>query len=99
MGTQSAESGKELVVNCACIVEESNNDGLNSLDAFCGERRTVGLYMGELGGLAKNSFVMLVRRELALGWHGMLVPGADIVDSPAWRGDMSVWCGLGCSSN
>jgi hypothetical protein len=39
-----------------------------------------------LGGLAKNDFVMLVRRELALGEHGMLVPGADI-DDVAWHGD------------
>jgi hypothetical protein len=30
--------------------------------------------------LAKNEFAMLVRRELMLGWHGMLVPGADIED-------------------
>ncbi len=33
-----------------------------------------------MGGLAKNDFVMLVRRELALGGHGMLAPGADIED-------------------
>ncbi len=35
--------------------------------------------MGEVGGLAKDNFAMLVRRELALGGHGMRVPGADIV--------------------
>jgi hypothetical protein len=53
---------------------------LNSLNAFFGERRAVGFNMGELGGLAKNNFAMLVRRELVLGGHGMFVPGADIVD-------------------
>ncbi len=62
LGTQGAESGKELVVDCTCIVEESTDDALNSLDAFCGERRPVGFLMGELGGLAKVNFVMLVRR-------------------------------------
>jgi hypothetical protein len=36
--------------------------------------------MGWLGGLAKNDFAMLVRRELALGGLGMLVLGADIED-------------------
>ncbi len=44
--TQGAEGGKELVVNCTCIVEESASDALNSLDAFCGERRVVGIDMG-----------------------------------------------------
>jgi hypothetical protein len=78
--TQGAESGKELVVNCTCIVEESADDALNSLDTFCGERRAVGFLLGELGGLAKNNFPMLVRRELTLGGCGMLVPVADIVD-------------------
>ncbi len=71
-GIQGVESGKKLVVNCTCVVEESTGDALNSLDAFCGERRAVGFYMGELGGLVKNNFVMLVRRELALGGHVML---------------------------
>ncbi len=80
LGTQGAESGKELVVNCTCVVEKSADDALNSLDAFCGERRAAGINMGELGGLVKNNFAMLVRRELVLGGHGMLVPGADIVD-------------------
>ncbi len=34
----------------------------------------------------KMIFAMLVRRELALGGHGMLVPGADIEDI-AWHGE------------
>jgi hypothetical protein len=34
LGTQGAEGVKELVVNCTCIVEESANDALNSLDPF-----------------------------------------------------------------
>ncbi len=80
LGTQGAESGKELVVDCTCVVEESADDALISLDAFCGERRAVEFHMGGLGGLAKNNFAMLVRREFALGGHGMLVLGADIVD-------------------
>ena len=46
LGTQGAEGGKELVVNCTCIVEESANDALNSLDAFCQERRALGINMG-----------------------------------------------------
>ena len=33
-----------------------------------------------MSGLAKNDFAMLVRKDLALGGHGMLVPGADIED-------------------
>ncbi len=46
LGTQSAEGGKEFVVNSACIVEESSNDALNSFDTFCGERRAVGINIG-----------------------------------------------------
>ncbi len=88
MGTQGAEGGKELVVNCMCVVEESANDALNSFDTFCGERRAVavGFLMGELGGLAKDNLLMLVRRELVLGRHGMLVLGADIADI-SWHGE------------
>ncbi len=29
---------------------------------------------------------MFVRRELALGWHGILVPGADVEDV-TWHGE------------
>ncbi len=47
LGTQGAESGKELVVDCTWVVKESADDALNSLDAFCGERRAVGFIMGE----------------------------------------------------
>jgi hypothetical protein len=39
-----------------------------------------------MGGLAKNDFTMFVRRELELGGHGMLVPGADIEDI-IWHGE------------
>ncbi len=46
LGTQGAEGGKELDVNCMCIVEESANDVLNSFDAFCGEMRAIGMDMG-----------------------------------------------------
>ncbi len=46
LGTQGAEGGKELVVICTCVVEESTDDALNSLDAFCGERRAVGIDIG-----------------------------------------------------
>ncbi len=46
LGTQGTEGGKELVVNNMCIVEESANDALNSLDTFCGERRAVGINLG-----------------------------------------------------
>jgi hypothetical protein len=80
LGTQGTEGGKELAVNCTCAVEESANDSLNSFDTFCGERRAVGISMGKLGGLAKNDFAMIVRRELALDGHEMLVPGADVED-------------------
>ncbi len=44
--TKGTEGGKEFVVNCTCIVEESTNDALNSFDTFCGERRAVGIDMG-----------------------------------------------------
>jgi hypothetical protein len=86
--TQGAKSGKELVVDCACILEESTNDALNPPDTFCGERRAVGFHMGELDGLAENNSTMLVRRELAPGGHGMLVLGADIVDI-IWHGEVT----------
>ncbi len=46
LGTQGAEGGKEFVVDCTCVVEESANDALNSFDTFCGERRAVGIDMG-----------------------------------------------------
>ncbi len=46
LGTQATEGGKELVVNCTCVVEESANDALNSFKTFCGERRAVGINMG-----------------------------------------------------
>ncbi len=41
--------------------------------------------MGDLGGLAKDTFVMLVGR-VALGGHGMLVLGAFIEDE-SWHGE------------
>jgi hypothetical protein len=44
--TQGTEDGKELVVNCTCVVEKSTNKALNSFDTFCGERRAVGIDMG-----------------------------------------------------
>jgi hypothetical protein len=44
--SQGDEGGKELLVNCTWVVEESANDALNSLDALCGERRAVGINMG-----------------------------------------------------
>ncbi len=45
LGTQGAEGGKELVVNCTYVVEESTRDALNSFDTFCGQRRAVGIDM------------------------------------------------------
>ncbi len=36
--------------------------------------------------MAKNDFTMIVRRELALGGHGILKPGAD-VDDITWHGE------------
>ncbi len=86
LGTLGAENGKEHVVDCMWVVEECVEDALSSLDAFCGERRAVGFLMGELGDLAKDNFVMFVRRELMLGEHGMLVIGADIADI-SWHGE------------
>jgi hypothetical protein len=80
LGAQCAESSKELLVNCACIVEEGTDDALDSLDACFGEWRTVGFIVGELGELSVDNFVMLVRRELALGRHGMIVFDADVAD-------------------
>jgi hypothetical protein len=46
LGTQGTEGGKELFVNCTCVVEESANGALNSFDTFCEERRAVGINMG-----------------------------------------------------
>ncbi len=34
LGTQGTEDGKELVVNCTCVVEESAYDALNFLGAL-----------------------------------------------------------------
>ncbi len=45
LGTQGAEGGKEFVVDCTWVVEESANDALNSFHIFCGERRAVGIDM------------------------------------------------------
>ena len=55
MGAQGTESGKELVVNSACVVKEGANDALASLDAFGGERRTVVFIVGELGEMAVDN--------------------------------------------
>ncbi len=52
--------------------------------------------MGELGGLAVNYFAMLVRRELVLSAHGMLVLGADTADI-SWLREVTwhlAWIGL-----
>ncbi len=46
LGTQGTEGGKELVVNCTCVVKESANDALNTFDTFCRERRAIGIDMG-----------------------------------------------------
>ena len=89
---------RSLLSNACAKVEESNDDALNSLDAFWGERRAVGFYMDELGGLAKNNFVMTVRRELALGGHGVLVPGADVEDI-TWHGEVARAFGVNCCSS
>ncbi len=77
LGAQGAESGKELVVNSLCIVEKGADDALNSFDAFIGEWRTVGFLVGNLGDLATDNFAMLVRGELALGRHRMVVFDLD----------------------
>ncbi len=41
--------------------------------------------MGELGCLAINNFAMLVRRDMALGGHRMLVLDVDISDAAQHR--------------
>ncbi len=46
LGNQGSVGGKEFVVNCTCVVEESAIDALNSFDTFCGERRAVGINIG-----------------------------------------------------
>ena len=51
-----AAPSKDLVVDCACVVEECTNDALDSLDAFFGKRRTVGFVVVELGVLAIDDF-------------------------------------------
>jgi hypothetical protein len=68
LGTQCAKSSKELVVDCTCVVEESANDALNSLDAFCGDRRAVGFHTGELGGLAKDDFTDACEERVYAWW-------------------------------
>ena len=78
------------IVDCTYLVEEGTNDALDSLDTFFGEWRTVGFTRDELGvlAIAIDDFTMLVRRELALGGHGML----DIADV-AWHGEAT--CAFG----
>ncbi len=85
LGAQGAEGGKEFDENSACLVEESTNDALNSFDTLCGEG-AVGIDKGWLCDLAQNDCMMFVRRELVLGGHKMLVPGADIEDV-TWHGE------------
>ncbi len=63
-----------------CIAEEGANDALDSFDAFGKERRTVGVFVGDLGDLAIDDFTVFVRGELALGRHEMVVFDVDVVD-------------------
>ncbi len=42
----AGDSTHGAIFVCACVVEESPNDALNSLDTFCGERRAVEIDMG-----------------------------------------------------
>ncbi len=93
LGTEGAEGGKEFAVDSMCVVEEGTNDALNSVDTFCRERRAVEIDMGSLGGLAKHDFTMFVRRELVLGGHEMLVPGAEVEDI-TWHGEAARVFGL-----
>ena len=46
-----------------------------------------------MGGFAKNDFARFKRRELVLGGHGMLVPGADI-EYIAWHGEAARASGM-----
>ncbi len=85
LGAQGAEGGKELVVDSLCVVEKDTDDALDSFDAFVRERRTVGFVVGDLGDLAVDDFTVLVRGELALGRHRMVVFDVDVVDV-AWHG-------------
>ncbi len=86
LGAQGDESGKELVVDSSWVVEKGANGALDSFDAFVGEQRTVGFVLGNLGDLAVvDDFAVLVRGELALGRHRMVVFDVDIADV-AWHG-------------
>ncbi len=85
LGAQGAESGKKLVVDSSCVVEKGADDTLDSFDAFVGEQRAVGFVVSDLGDLAVDNFAVLVRGELALGRHRMVVFYVDVVDV-AWHG-------------
>ncbi len=87
-----AEGGKELVVDRSCELEKGADDALDSFDAFVGERRTVGFIVGNLGDLAIDNFAVLVRGELVLGRHRMVVFDMDIVDV-AWHEGLT--CAIG----
>ncbi len=68
---------------------------MDHFGAFGGERRTVGLVvgeLGELGELAVDNFAVLVWGELALGRHRMVVFDVDVVDV-AWDGGLT--CAFG----
>ena len=73
MGTQGTESSKDFVDDYACVVEEGANYAFDSLDTFFGELRTVRFLVGVMSDLAIDDFMILVRRELVLDGHGMLV--------------------------
>ncbi len=93
LGAQGNESGKELVVDSLYVVEKGADDALDSFDTFVGERRTVGFVVGDLGDLAVDDFTVLVRGELALGRHRMVVFDGDVVDV-AWHGGSACASGV-----
>ncbi len=92
LGAQGAESGKKFVVNSSCVVEKGADDALDSFDTFVGEWRTVGFIVGDLGDLAVDDFTVFVRGELALGEHGVVDFGKDVVDV-FWHGGLA--CAFG----
>ena len=79
-GANFAEGDEELVVNCATVIEEGSDDGLDSLEAGVVEFEAG---IGRVGELLLGAIVDLgvaKRSELGFGWKGMAPFGKEVLD-------------------
>ena len=73
LGADSAESGKEFVVDGPCIVQEGANNTLNLFDAFVVEGRTGVDIREELFPSTIDDFAMCMWGMLRAAWFWMIV--------------------------